>query len=60
MADAGFICDKAPVTAAVPRKKIKDRLFMSNTESMLYHQTEHCIAGSIISHYAPAMSSIIR
>jgi hypothetical protein len=27
--DAGYICDKAPVTAGVLRKKIKVRLFMS-------------------------------
>jgi hypothetical protein len=52
MADSGFVCDKSPVTAALLRKKIKDRLCMSDTESMLYHQTEHCVAGSMISHYA--------
>ena len=60
MADVGFICDKAPVTAGVLRKKIKDRLFMSNRESMLHRQTEHFVAGSMISHYAAAMSSSVQ
>ena len=56
MAHAGFVCDKAPVIAAVLRKKIKDRLFMSNTENILYHQTKHCVADDIISHYAACSS----
>ena len=58
--DAGFICDKATVTVGVPRKKIKDRLFMRNTDGMLYRQTEHCVAGSMISHYAAAVSSAMQ
>jgi len=33
MADAGFICDKAPVTAAVPRKKINP--YPANEENMV-------------------------
>ena len=60
MADAGVICDKAPVTAAVLRNKIKDRLFVGNTESILLHQTEQCVTGSMISQYAAAMSYAIQ
>jgi hypothetical protein len=44
------LCVNASVTAALLREKLKAGLCVRNTENALYHQTEHCRAGSIISH----------